>query len=517
MSACRVDTPAAAPYHPQRVSVVPPADRARLLVVDDDAAFGGMIADLLRERGHQVTTHTSGHEALARAKDSAYEAAVLDLVMPAIGGLELADRLKLELPDIQVVILTGQGDKQSAIAGIQHGVFDYLEKGAIDIPRLERAVREAVQRARLLRENRELLERLQESNRLLSTLHDTTARISAEAHLDRLLNELVASAKTLCDADAGRALLLEATGERLVISQTAGDGTATLSGVRLSTTEGIAARVFEHNGAELVANASEDPAYSARVDALPTALPGLLGAPLRHGRVKGVLMVGGRRHGAFSEADRDVLAVLARHAAVAVDNALEHERGVNFFTHTSNILISFLENLDVFYPGHSRAVARLADMITRRLGLGDVERRNVHFAALLHDIGKLLVPPEILRSPDFAAEKDREILRSHPTLALELLKHVTVWEEILPMIHAHHERWDGKGYPLGISGEAIPLGGRIIAVADAFDAMTRRKAHGPARTPPEALAELEAFAGTQFDPKIVRLFVAEYRQNEGIE
>jgi putative nucleotidyltransferase with HDIG domain len=226
------------------------------------------------------------------------------------------------------------------------------------------------------------------------------------------------------------------------------------------------------------------------------------------------LMVGGRRTGAFSTADRDVLSILARHAAVALDNAFEHERSVNFFTHTCNILVSFLEHYDVFYPGHSRRTARLSDMITRRLGLGDAERRNVHFAALMHDIGKLLLPPELLRSLDYANEQDRKILQSHPTLALDLLKQITVWEEILPMIHAHHERWDGKGYPLGIAGEAIPLGARVISVAEAFDAMTNRKAHGPARSPVEALAELEAFAGTQFDPKIVRLFVAEYRQSE---
>ena len=82
------------------------------------------------------------------------------------------------------------------------------------------------------------------------------------------------------------------------------------------------------------------------------------------------------------------------------------------------------------------------------------------------------------------------------------------------MIHAHHERWDGKGYPLGTAGDAIPLGARAIAVADAFDAMTQRRAHGARRAPQAALAELEAFAGTQFDPRIVRLFVAEYRQSE---
>ena len=121
----------------------------------------------------------------------------------------------------------------------------------------------------------------------------------------------------------------------------------------------------------------------------------------------------------------------------------------------------------------------------------------------------------MLQAADHASAKDRDVLRSHPPRAFEMLKQITIWEEILPMIHAHHERWDGAGYPLGIAEEAIPLGGRIIAVADAFDAMTRPRPHGPVRTPREALEEIELCAGTQFDPRIARLFIAEYRQTEG--
>jgi response regulator RpfG family c-di-GMP phosphodiesterase len=493
-------------------------ERARVLVVDDDATLGEMIVELLRDKGHEALYCATPEESLERAGHMALDVAVVDLVMPGMGGIELADRIKDVQPDAQVLILTGHADMQSAIAGLQHGIFDYLQKSTIDIPRLERVVREAGHRARLLRQNRELLERLREGNRLLTTLHDTTARISAETHLDRLLTELVASAKKLCNAESGRVLLVDTAGEdRIVIEQAIGDETATLPGVRLLLTEGIATRAFTHDTAELSSDPGQDPRFSDRVDALPTERPGLICAPLRHGLVRGILMVGGRVTGVFGPADRDVLAVLARHAAVAVDNALEHERSINFFTHTSNILVGFLENFDVFYPGHSRGVARLVDMITRRMGLPDTERRNMHFAALLHDIGKLLVPAEVLQAADHASPKDRELLRSHPALAFDLLKPITMWEEILPMIHSHHERWDGGGYPLGTAGETIPLGGRVIAVADAFDAMTRRRPHGPVRTHKEALAELEACSGTQFDPKVVRLFVAEYWQNQEAE
>jgi response regulator RpfG family c-di-GMP phosphodiesterase len=487
--------------------------RDRVLVVDDEETFAGMIAEILRDKGFDATFCTHPDQALNAATDGSYAAVVVDLLMPVMTGVELAGRIKAASPDTQVIMLTGHGDMESAIAGIQYGISDYLQKAAIDIPRLTRAVSAATHRCRLLRENRELLQQLRETNRQLASLHDTTSRISAEPHLDRLLLELVTSAKSLCDAAAGRAILFDhATPERFVVEQAIGDDTSTLAGVRLSAGEGIAVGAVEQGAAVLSLLPRKDPRFSDRIDVLSTELPGLVCAPLRHGRVRGVLMVAGRRRGAFTTADRDVLAILARHAAVAVDNAIEHERGVNFFTHTSDLLVSLLDRVDSHYEGHSRASAHYADMMTRRLGLADVERRDVHFAALLHDMGKLLIPPEVLQSTTYQNDAERELLRRHPMLAVELLKPIAAWEEILPMIHAHHERWDGTGYPLGIAGEGIPLGARIIAVAEAFDAMTRRRAHGPARTTEEALVELEAFAGTQFDPKIVRLFVAEYRQ-----
>jgi putative nucleotidyltransferase with HDIG domain len=136
----------------------------------------------------------------------------------------------------------------------------------------------------------------------------------------------------------------------------------------------------------------------------------------------------------------------------------------------------------------------------------------VHFASLLHDIGKVMLDPEVLRREGPLAPEARKIIEDHPALGMQLLKPITIWEDILPIIASHHERWDGGGYPNGQRAEEIPIGARVVAVADAFDAMTRVTPHGKHRSADEALVELESCAGTQFDPRIVRLFVAEYRQ-----
>jgi HD-GYP domain-containing protein (c-di-GMP phosphodiesterase class II) len=154
-------------------------------------------------------------------------------------------------------------------------------------------------------------------------------------------------------------------------------------------------------------------------------------------------------------------------------------------------------------------------MMTRRLGLEDADRRNIHFAALLHDIGKLRLDPTILSSEGPVSGAAMEHMREHSRLGLEILKPIMILEGILPTIHGHHERWDGKGYPLGLGGEEIPLGARIVALADSFDAMTRSTPHGVHRSTEEALIEIEACAGTQFDPRLAQVFVAGIREREG--
>jgi HD-GYP domain-containing protein (c-di-GMP phosphodiesterase class II) len=146
------------------------------------------------------------------------------------------------------------------------------------------------------------------------------------------------------------------------------------------------------------------------------------------------------------------------------------------------------------------------------MGLDESQRRTIHFGGLLHDIGKIRIDPAVLASAD-ASQASRAELERHPTHGLEILHSITAWEDVLPVVHAHHERWDGKGYPRGLSGDDIPLGARIVSVAEAFDAMTRDTPHGKRKTSAEALRELETCAGSQFDARVVRIFVAEFEKH----
>ena len=485
------------------------SSQTRVLVVDDDPSFREMLAELLEDKGYHVSQAGNRQQALDQAADGSCAVAVLDLVMPDANGLRLGDELKSRSPHTQIIILTGRGDKDSAIEGVEHGLFAYVEKGSLDIARLELFVRQAAERSQLQSENETLVEQLQESNRVLMALHEWAANLSGQAHVDRLLDQLILAAKELLRAETGRVMLFGRTAsEGFLIEESVGDGAETVRGMRLHPSEGIAVQVFKNNAPIHLPDPRSHAQFCQRCDDLPTTLPGFLCAPIVHGGVMGSLIVAGRDDG-FGLQDLDVLTLLARQAGVGIDNARTHEQAVNFFTHTSQILVSFLDQMDVLYHGHSRAVAALADMLTRRLGMSDLERRHIHYAALLHDIGKVSLDPALLHGP--ISEEQLRLIREHPALGVQLLRPITAWEEILPLILSHHERWDGRGYPSGLQGEEIPIGARVINVVDSFDAMIRDTPHGPGRTPEEALAELEGCAGTQFDPRIVRLFVAEYR------
>jgi putative nucleotidyltransferase with HDIG domain len=486
--------------------------RPRVLVVDDDPSFARIVSDVLLDKGYDVVTANSAPEALELARDGQIWVAIVDLVLPDASGLELSAQIRALNPHAQVVILTGHGTLESALDGMRRGIFSYLQKASLHMPALEGLVHQAVERSQLGAENQRLLERLADNNRLMKALNEASARLAGETHLDRLLPMLVTAATELCGAAVGRVLLFHRSGpDTLVVETAVGPGADALRGGRLWAGEGLAAESATRNVPLRLESPQRDPRFSPRCDELGSDLQGWLAVPLRQRDVLGAMVVAGRPRG-FEAQHESLLMSLARQAALAIDSSLQHERAINFFTHTSEILVQVLERLDVHYPGHSRRVAALADMVSRRLGLPEAERRSIHFGALLHDIGKVRMRPSALTDQE-SAETARDEMLKHPGFGLEILRPITVWEDVLPVVHAHHERWDGKGYPRELKGEEIPLGARIVAVADAFDAMTRSTPHKRERSPTEALAELEAFAGSQFDPRVVRLFVAEFREH----
>ena len=169
-------------------------------------------------------------------------------------------------------------------------------------------------------------------------------------------------------------------------------------------------------------------------------------------------------------------------------------------------LAEALDIRDAGAPGHSQTVGRYAEQIAAQLGLPDDNVERVRLAGVLHDVGKIGVSDRVIAKPGpLDAEEWRE-MRTHPEIGARLLAHPE-FDDLRAWVHSHHERPDGRGYPLGLSGDSIPLEARILAVADAYEAMTADRAYRPSMGEEAARAELEAGAGTQFDAGVVRAFL----------
>jgi diguanylate cyclase (GGDEF)-like protein len=166
-----------------------------------------------------------------------------------------------------------------------------------------------------------------------------------------------------------------------------------------------------------------------------------------------------------------------------------------------------VDQRDAYTGSHSDRVAAICGDVAERLGLPTDEVELIRVAGSLHDLGKLAIPEEILRKPGELSTAERLLIARHPQIGHRMLESLGV-DPIAEWVLHHHERWDGKGYPDGLSGESIPLGARIIFIADAFDAMTSERLYRAAMSYDEAVAEVERCSGTQFDPRIVEAFLA---------
>jgi putative nucleotidyltransferase with HDIG domain len=171
-------------------------------------------------------------------------------------------------------------------------------------------------------------------------------------------------------------------------------------------------------------------------------------------------------------------------------------------------MITAIDHKDHYTRRHSEEVTEYALWIAEELGLSEEQKHALRLGGLLHDVGKIGIPDSVLLKPGLLTAEEYEAMKQHTVLGAVMLAALPEMEKIVPLARSHHERWDGQGYPDGLAGEQIPLLARILAVADAFSAMTTDRPYRKGMDVPAALTELQRHRGTQFDPAIVDVFVA---------
>ncbi len=272
--------------------------------------------------------------------------------------------------------------------------------------------------------------------------------------------------------------------------------------------EGVNGRVARSGATALVADTKADPDYIVRD---PQTDPGseLAVAILVDGAVWGVLNIEATDAGALGEADVVLVEAIAASFGVAVHRASLVTDLENAFTTALAALTSTVEAKDDYTACHGEDVAVLAERVALRMSLSSALARDVRYAAMLHDLGKVAVPSEILLKPGPLTDEEWVTMRSHAAIGGELVARIDAFAHLAPAVRASHERWDGGGYPDGLAGEEIPLAARIIAACDTYDAIVTDRPYRPARTPLEACEELGSVAGTQLDESVVAAVMQE--------
>jgi putative nucleotidyltransferase with HDIG domain len=484
-----------------------PSVRPIILVLDEERPLLQRIRAFLefRDMDCRTSTDAAAIEGLARRP---VDVVLADVHMSGMEGLELLERVARIDPDLPVIALNERPTVDSAVRYLKAGAYDYLAK-PLDLEQLVEIVHRAFEKRRLAQENAALKDAL--------FLHRITQAVAAAVDECEVLELVLQCATRELHADQVALFVKEEPGSPLARWRGGAESAAGLAGFEES-----AARLagVEERAARLAVERDEGWIVSGKVirEALGAPVGGVIAAPLRtHEGVLGAITAlrhEGRRP--FTRGNQHMLSILAGNAAAAIGNARNARRIVETRAgleeaHAATIgaLVSALDAREHETQVHSIRVTEYALRLAAELELDltPAEELDLKFGAMLHDIGKIGIPDHILLKPGPLTDAEWEQMRRHPTIGYQILRHIRFLEEAARIVLYHQERCDGTGYPFGLAGIDIPVGARLFAIVDVFDAMTTDRPYRAALGYQDAVAEMERQRGRQLDAPVVDAFL----------
>ncbi len=388
--------------------------KGRILVVDDEEAIRTVIARKLQAEGYECIVAPDGKEAVDTASNEDFDLVLTDVKMPGMSGIDVLSQVVTDHPDTCVIMITAVADAQTAVEAMKLGAYDYVTK-PFDLEALSMRVEKALERRRLVLENREYQENLERQVR------DQVSQI--QQYYRDSIQALASEDMSLDVSEAPRKAEKSKSSE---VKRTAGKESDKLS------------------------------KESAR-----------------------------------------------RSQPADVDRKADDERALKM----ARMLALMAETREPYARGHSERVNMISNEIGMQLGCSSDLLTDLRLAALVHDIGKVVIPDQILFKPSSLSPAEHNEVKRHPVASVEILRHSDCFDRVTPIVESHHEWYNGKGYPNRLRGEDIPLGARVLAVADAYDAMTCPRPYRPSRTNEEAVDVLRKGSGKQWDPAVVDAFI----------
>lgn len=346
----------------------------------------------------------------------------------------------------------------------------------------------------------------------LYSLNDISKQFRKTYHLDILIESIVTSAKEITASEKASLLLVYETGD-LRFSVLSGETGQKLKSIAARKNEGFSGWVAETREPVMVNDVSQDSRYNPDLDRKTGfKTRSVLCIPIiNNEEFIGVIEVLNKKNGLFLDQDMLLLSSLADHAAVSIAHTRVYEKQHSDIMHLADFLVKAQDNHCPDKLGHVKRVAHYTNIIGRQMGLSEQDLKDLYYASIFHDVGFILIPS--CHSDE--AIRLNEIYKQHPKLGYEIIKPINAWSKAADLILMHHERYDGKGYPFGKKHNEIPLGARILFLAEVFDIITSQISYKEiAIEYDQAVIEIEANSGTQFDPTVVDAFKTSIKNTE---
>ena len=501
-----------------------------ILFVDDEESILSVSSEYFQRKGYQTMTARTGPEALKILANETIDCCFTDINMPQMNGLELAERIRSQDNTMPVIVMTGYPSLENAIQTIKNGVVDFLIK-PVNLRQMELCVQRVMQQRKMFAENVLLKKEVEGKQRLQKLNQELLVKVKELNILNKIMKKFadissstdvfkraVDMALGISHADDTHFYVInEAVQEPVQVSSSSSASTKsidpTVSGHLLTPPAADAKLLSDTLIMEVVSD--QIPlliSEHAGSNGLPAEISSAMIVPLKiRDKVFGVITAtvnqGEKR---FAEKDLYYLSFLAQSAAQAIENLALYENIYENLFATLYAFVTAVEARDLYTRQHSSRVTGLSIVLGKQLGCSKEQLDILNFAGHLHDIGKIGIRDDILLKPGRLTVDEFEKIKEHPVIGANILDQLGLWEKERQIIRAHHERFDGSGYPDGIKQQDIPFLARILSVADVYDAMASDRAYRKKMEDALIIKIINEGDGTQFDPDVVAAFNQAY-------
>jgi response regulator RpfG family c-di-GMP phosphodiesterase len=498
-----------------------------ILVVDDDPKVLEILEKTLKNKGHDVAVARDAEEALGRYKARMPDMVILDIVLPDMDGRDLL-KIMRSVPgvdDVPALFVSANSDPETMVSALNCGADDFLVKpfslqefnakvhkvlGSHESTRAlaERAVELESEVSEKRASNEQINRELKRQLLAMRTLFDVSQDLNRRLDLDEMINGF---ALTLVgELQLSSIALFTIKRERddcFYLQGVKGMDRDRMSDLTLKTGSEFAEWVMSNPRPQKLVRRKGQKWLEVLPDARLAVFEYVTPIVVKQ-ELKGIVFTGPRlSEKEFTFSELDMLQSMCNSAGIGLDNARLFRELQNTYLSTVKALVSIIEAKDPYTKGHTERVADYTIALGRKMKLSKEAIRDLAFGAVLHDIGKLVVYERVLNKRGRLSDDEWASLKKHPSIGASIIENMDFLMGTVDLVRYHHEAYDGTGYPDGLEGEQIPLGARIISVADSYDAMTTDRSYRKALSSTLALDTLRAKSGSQYDPEVVEYFV----------